>query len=73
MIKIPLREYWPLLKHYLVPQRGAAILMALLLLASIGLQLLGPQAARAFIDAAQTGASERSLRAFPAGAPPHRH
>ena len=58
---IPLGEYWRLLKRYLIPQRAAAVWMAVLLLASIGLQLVGPQAARAFIDAAQTGGSEQTL------------
>ena len=35
--------------------------MVVLLLTSIGLQLVGPQVVRAFIDAAQAGASERVL------------
>ena len=61
MTSIPLGEYWRLLKRYLVPQRAATAWMALLLLTSIGLQLVGPQATRAFIDAAQTDANERLL------------
>ena len=47
---------WRLLRRYLDQQRGAVLLMALLLLASIALQLAGPQIVRGFIDAAQAGA-----------------
>lgn len=60
-MKIPLSEYRQLLGHYLAPQRGAVLLMTVLLLTSIGLQLVGPQVARSFIDAARAGASEGML------------
>ena len=59
---IPVGDYWQLLRRYLVRQRGAALLMAATLLASIGLQLAAPQVARAFLDAARAGASEGWLR-----------
>lgn len=58
---LPLVNYWQLLKKYLAPQRHAVILMALLLLISISLQLVGPQVVRSFIDAVQTGADEELL------------
>jgi len=60
-MKIPIGEYWRMLGRYLAPQRGAALLMAGLLLASVGLQLAGPQVARLFIDTARTGAAEAML------------
>jgi ATP-binding cassette, subfamily B, bacterial len=58
---IPNSEYRQLLESYLSPQRGAVALMVALLLASIGLQLAGPQVARSFIDAVQAGAGQRIL------------
>ncbi len=56
-----LQNYWHLFQTYLTPQRGAVMLMALFLLISVGLQLVGPQVIRTFIDAVQTGASEGAL------------
>jgi ATP-binding cassette subfamily B protein len=50
-----------LLERYFAPQRGAVLLMGSLLLASIALQLAGPQVACSFIDAIQAGANEGSL------------
>ncbi|MBI3970593.1 MAG: ABC transporter ATP-binding protein [Chloroflexi bacterium] len=44
-----------LLLRYLWPQRGCVLLLAALLLGSIGLQLVGPQIVRYFIDAARAG------------------
>jgi ATP-binding cassette subfamily B protein len=63
MIKldIPLRAYWQLLERYLLQQRGAALLMAFLLLANAGMGLAGPQVVRAFIDAALAGAPLAAL------------
>lgn len=49
------RRYGTLLGRYLAPQAGAAALLAFLLLAGTGLQLLVPQVLRRFIDLA-TGA-----------------
>lgn len=58
---IPLARYTKLLGQYLKPQWRKALFMALLLLASIGLQLVVPQIVRFFIDSAQTGGSLRPL------------
>jgi len=57
----PFRDYRQLLECYLAPQLGAVLLMGTMLLASIALQLAGPQVARSFIDAIQAGANEGSL------------
>jgi ATP-binding cassette subfamily B protein len=48
-------RYWRLLTTYLKPQRGRVIRLAILLFASIGLQLVTPQIIRSFIDATQVG------------------
>ncbi len=50
-----------LLLRYIRPQWRAALVMATLLLASIGLQLAGPQVVRCFIDLARAGAAEAAL------------
>lgn len=63
-MRIPLSDYWRLLRQYLAPQQWAVLLMAALLLTSIGLQLVGPQVARRFIDAARTGTDEQQLIAL---------
>ncbi len=60
-MKIPLKAYWRLLRRYLHPQSGAVFSMAVLLLASTALQLVGPQVVRAFIDAARAGTGQREL------------
>lgn len=52
---IPFKHYISLLVDYLSPQKGWATLLAVLLLSSIGLQLVNPQIVRYFLDAAQTG------------------
>jgi ATP-binding cassette subfamily B protein len=51
-VKIPIQQYWVLLKVYFRPQWPMVLLLALLLLMSIGLQLLNPQILRHFIDLA---------------------
>jgi ATP-binding cassette subfamily B protein len=51
-MKIPIQQYWILLKVYFRPQWPMVSLLALLLLMSIGLQLLNPQLLRHFIDLA---------------------
>jgi ABC-type multidrug transport system fused ATPase/permease subunit len=56
-----LQTYTQLLSTYLGPQRRRVALLAILLLGSIGLQLLNPQIIRVFIDRAQAGAAERGL------------
>ena len=53
-----------LLATYLRPHRARAAGLAVLLLASVGLELAGPQVLRAFIDAAITGAPLPSLLAL---------
>lgn len=60
-MNIPLKQYWGLLVDYLRPQRLRVLLLAMLLLSSIGLELANPQILRYFIDAAQSGAELRSL------------
>ena len=48
----PVRRYFALLVTYLKPQWYRTVLLAVLLLASIGLQLLNPQILKNFIDTA---------------------
>lgn len=60
-MRIPLRPYWALFSHYLRPQRGRVVLLAMLILSGIGLQLVNPQVLRYFIDAARHGADQRTL------------
>ena len=55
------REYAALLVTYLRPHLPRALAMAALLLASIALELIGPQALRAFIDLARAGSAARTL------------
>ncbi len=54
---IPIRAYARLLRDYLQPQIPRTLLLAILLLSSIGLQLVNPQIVRYFLDSAeaQTG------------------
>lgn len=47
-----IRPYYELLYRYLLPQRGTLIALAVLLFASIGMQLINPQIIRYFIDTA---------------------
>ncbi|KAA3657303.1 MAG: ABC transporter ATP-binding protein [Chloroflexi bacterium] len=51
-MKLPLKQYWALLKQYLKPQWRNATLLAILLLTHIGLRLVNPQVMRFFIDTA---------------------
>ena len=51
-----IQRYLKLLGHYLRPQWQTAVLMAVLLLVSIGLQLVVPQILRFYIDTAEAGA-----------------
>lgn len=53
---IPLRRYWDLLADHIRPQRWRFILMAVLMLANIGLQIYNPRVMRNFIDAATAAA-----------------
>ncbi len=53
-----------LLRRYLLPQRGKALLMSLLVLAAVGLQVLVPQLLRRFIDGALAGDAAERLTAL---------
>jgi ATP-binding cassette subfamily B protein len=61
MFKIPLVEYWRLLKRYLVSQRSVALWMALLLLANTAVDIATPQVGRTLIDAALAGEPQALL------------
>jgi ABC-type multidrug transport system fused ATPase/permease subunit len=54
-MNIPLRRYWDLLADHIKPQKGRFALLVVLLLGSIGLQIVNPQIVRIFIDAAVAG------------------
>lgn len=54
-MNIPFRQYWDLLARYIQPQRRQFILLTILLLSSIGLQVVNPQIMRYFIDTAIAG------------------
>jgi ATP-binding cassette subfamily B protein len=56
-VTIPVRGYLALLGRYLRPQWRRVAVLAILLLAAIGLQLAGPQILRAFIDTVTGGHS----------------
>jgi ATP-binding cassette, subfamily B, bacterial len=60
-VKIPFRQNWNLLSAYIAPQRRRFTLLTVLLLTSIGLQLVNPQIMRYFIDATQTHTEVRDL------------
>ncbi len=50
-----LEQYWNLLANYIKPQRARFVLLAVLLLGSIGLQIINPQIMRYFIDTVASG------------------
>jgi ATP-binding cassette subfamily B protein len=54
-------DHGRMLVTYLRPQRGRVVVLALLLLGSIGLQLFSPQILKQFIDSATHGAADRTL------------
>lgn len=58
---IPLRRYWQLLSGYLASQRRKVALLAALLLANVGLQLLNPLVLRRFLDSAVSGTGDDTL------------
>jgi ABC-type multidrug transport system fused ATPase/permease subunit len=60
-MNIPLKPYWNLLSRHIQPQKARFVQLALLLLGSIGLQLVTPQIVRTFIDAASAGQETRRL------------
>ncbi|HEV7235479.1 MAG TPA: ABC transporter ATP-binding protein, partial [Ktedonobacteraceae bacterium] len=60
-MRLPLKRYLTLLKTYLKPQWLRTLVLAVLLLTSIGLHLLNPQILRYFIDTAIAGGATTSL------------
>ncbi len=60
-MNIPLRQYWELLSQHIRPQRGRFTLLAIMMLGSIGLQVINPQLMRFFIDTALAGGALSSL------------
>lgn len=60
-MNIPLNPYRQLLARYLRPQWPKAGLLAALLFAGIGLQLVNPQVIRYFLDATQSGGAPSAL------------
>jgi ABC-type multidrug transport system fused ATPase/permease subunit len=60
-MRVQLKRYWSLQVTYLKPQWINVVLLAVLLLASIGLQLLNPQVIRYFIDTTYAGGSSHML------------
>jgi len=60
-MNIPLKRYWDLLGDYIKPQKGRFSLLAVLLLGSIGLQVVNPQIMRYFIDTAISGHAAETL------------
>jgi len=60
-MKIPLKQYWDLLARHIRPQKARFVILAALLLSSIGMQVFNPQIMRQFIDSAQAGATLQTL------------
>lgn len=60
-MKNTLFRYWRLLADHVRPQRLRFALLTILLISSIGLQVLNPQVMRSFIDSALSGATNRTL------------
>jgi ABC-type multidrug transport system fused ATPase/permease subunit len=60
-MNIPFGRYWDLLARYIKPQKARFALLTVLLLGSIGLQILNPQIMRYFIDTALGGGSSNTL------------
>jgi ATP-binding cassette subfamily B protein len=58
---ISLKQYWDLLANYIRPQKARFTLLAVLLLGSIGLQIVNPQIMRYFIDAVAAGQAPETL------------
>ena len=60
-MNIPVAQYWDLLRRYLTDQWPRVGLLTVLLLVSIGLQLVNPQLMRSFIDQATSSSMAGSL------------
>jgi len=60
-LKIPFQQHWDLLAKYIQPQKGRFALLSVLLLSSIGMQVINPQIMRFFIDTTQTTRDTQAL------------
>ena len=60
-MNIPFKRYWDLLGPYLMLQKGRFALLTVLLLGSIGLQVVNPQIMRHFLDTAMAGEAIEKL------------
>jgi ATP-binding cassette subfamily B protein len=60
-MNIPFKQYWDLLARHIRPQKARFVLLTVLLLSSIGLQVVNPQIVRTFIDTATTDPLTRTL------------
>lgn len=60
-MKLPLREYLGLLYKYLKKQKSGVIILLLMLISSVGLQLVNPQILRYFIDTVGTSGKSNNL------------
>ena len=58
---MPFRQYAALLSQYLIPLKYRVALLAIFMFSGIGLQLVGPQIIRYFIDTAREGGETRNL------------
>lgn len=58
---LPFKAYWDLLAQHIRPQKGRFVLLAFMLLGSIGLRIFAPQIMRTFIDSALAGAALQTL------------
>jgi ATP-binding cassette subfamily B protein/ATP-binding cassette subfamily C protein len=63
-MSFPVKRYLALLATYLKPQWGRTLLMGVLLLVNVGLQLLGPQIVRLFIDTILAGGLSTTLALY---------
>jgi ATP-binding cassette, subfamily B, bacterial len=63
-MSLPVKRYMALLVTYLKPQWGRTLLMGALLLVNVGLQLLGPQIVRIFIDTIIARGSSSTLALY---------
>src|SRR5512132_2424241 len=60
-MNLPFKAYWDLLSQHIRPQKGRFVLLATLLLVSIGLRIFAPQIMRSFIDSALAGEALQTL------------
>jgi ATP-binding cassette, subfamily B, bacterial len=60
-MRLPLAQYWRLLRRYLLPQGSRVVWLGVFLLLGIGLQLLNPQIARIFVDATRNPQDSSNL------------